>query len=120
MPEIDQNGNIVVYEVRYDPLETFGGQIATGYENTTSGSQLMITLEDLQEYVEYNISVRAYTAVGPGPFSIGMLQITMEARKLYQLYTVCIQIFTMQRELVTIFTIEPRTMKFTHENLYVH
>ncbi len=58
VPQIDQNG-IILYEVRYDPLETFGGQIATGYENTTSGSELMITLEDLQEYVEYNISVRA-------------------------------------------------------------
>ncbi len=97
MPEIDQNGDIIVYEVRYDPLETFGGQIATGYKNTTDGSELMITLEDLQEYVEYNISVKAYTAVGPGPFSIGMLQITMEACKLYKLYTVCIQTFTREK-----------------------
>ncbi len=82
VPEINQNGDIVAYEVRYNPLETFGGQIATGYENTTSGSQLMITLEDLQEYVEYNISVRAYTAVGPGPFSGGTAQRTDEGCKM--------------------------------------
>ncbi len=78
VPQIDQNGIIILYEVRYDPLETFGGQITTGYENTTSGSELMITLEDLQEYVEYNISVRAYTSVGAGPFSDGIVRRTEE------------------------------------------
>ncbi len=81
VPQIDQNGIIILYEIRYDPLETFGGQIATGYENTTSGSELMITLEDLQEYVEYNVSVRAYTSVGAGPFSDGIVRRTEEGRK---------------------------------------
>ena len=28
-----------------------------------------IVLEGLQEHIEYNITVRAYTIVGPGPFS---------------------------------------------------
>ncbi len=81
VPQIDQNGIIILYEVRYDPLETFGGQITTGYKNTTSGSELMITLEDLQEYVEYNISVRAYTSVGAGPFSDGIVRRTEEDSK---------------------------------------
>ena len=36
---------------------------------TTNGSVTEITLTGLQEFVEYNISVRAYTSVGPGPFS---------------------------------------------------
>ncbi len=64
--------------MRYDPLVTFNGQITTGYENTTNGSVLEITLENLQEYVEYNISVRAYTVVGAGPFSPEVLQPTLE------------------------------------------
>ena len=70
-----------MYEVRYDPLETFGGQIGTSYMNTSNGSVLEITLEDLQEFVEYNISVRAYTMVGPGPFSMGIVTRTFEAGK---------------------------------------
>ncbi len=81
VPGLDQNGDIIVYEVRYDPLETFNGQITTGYENTTNGSVLEITLENLQEYVEYNISVRAYTVVGAGPFSEGIVQRADEDRK---------------------------------------
>ncbi len=67
--------------MRYDPLETFNGQITTGYENTTNESVLEIALESLQEYVEYNISVRAYTVVGAGPFSDGIVQRTDEDSK---------------------------------------
>ena len=66
VPVIDRNGEITVYEVQYEPLETFGGQIATSTVNT---SMLSILLTDLQEFVDYNISVRAYTSAGPGPYS---------------------------------------------------
>ena len=66
IPAIDQNGIIILYEVQYDPLMTFGGQLMTMAMNTSNTS---IVLGRLQEYVEYNISVRAYTSVGPGPFS---------------------------------------------------
>ena len=48
---------------------TFGGQLMTMAMNTSNTS---IVLGELQEYVEYNISVRAYTSVGPGPFSSGV------------------------------------------------
>ena len=66
VPAINRNGEITMYEVQYDPLQTFDGQICTETANTT----LMCTdLIRLQEYVEYNISVRAYTSVGPGPYS---------------------------------------------------
>ena len=67
VPEIDQNGIITQYEVMYEPLMTFGGHTTV---NTTN---LSITLMDLQEYLEYNISVRAYTSVGPGPYSVGIV-----------------------------------------------
>ena len=63
---MDRNGIIILYEVQYEPLMTFGGQLMTMVMNTSNTS---IVLGGLQEYVEYNITVRAYTSVGPGPFS---------------------------------------------------
>ena len=63
---MDQNGIIILYEVQYEPLMTFGGQLMTMVMNTSNTS---IVLGGLQEYVEYTITVRAYTIVGPGPFS---------------------------------------------------
>ena len=79
VPAINENGVITVYEVLYTPLMTFEGQIST---NTTNTSQLNITLTGLQEYVEYSISVRAYTSVGPGPYSDGVVNRTLEDCKL--------------------------------------
>ena len=74
VPEIDHNGLIIQYEIMYEPLTTFG-VLTTLTVNTTN---LFITLTDLEEYVEYNISVRAYTSVGPGPFSEGIARRTFE------------------------------------------
>ena len=65
---IDQNGVITMYEIQFVPLETFEGQISTA-----NGSLLLTGLE---EYVEYNISVRAYTSAGPGPYSAGVVERT--------------------------------------------
>ena len=73
VPAIDRNGVITEYEVQYEPLETFGSQIATSTVNT---SMLSINLTGLQEFVDYNISVRAYTSAGPGPYSIGVVERT--------------------------------------------
>ena len=73
--EIDQNGMIITYEVMYDPLMTFNGMLSKITVNTTN---LSITLNNLQEYVEYNISVRAYTNVGPGPYSLEIVNRTLE------------------------------------------
>ena len=75
VPEIDENGIIVMYEVQYVPLQTFGGQIVAA---TTNRSDLYRALYGLQEYVEYNISVRAYTSVGPGPYSDPVTERTLE------------------------------------------
>ena len=74
---IDENGIIIVYEVQYVPLQTFGGALVTETVNTTL-PVLNIILTDLQEYVEYNISVRAYTIVGAGPYSDPVPEITLE------------------------------------------
>ena len=59
---IDQNGVITMYEVMYTPLAEFGkaGIMNVTYQYTS------VVLTDLEEYVIYNISVRAYTQVGLG------------------------------------------------------
>ena len=80
VPAINRSGLIITYEVEYVPLQTFNGQISTRYY--TSTSQLNTTLTGLQEYVEYSISVRAYTSVGPGPYSDGVVNRTLEDCKL--------------------------------------
>ena len=80
VPAIDRNGIITQYEVVYEPLETFGGQIAVR-TNITDDSTFGILLENLQEYVQYNITVRAYTQVGEGPFSPTITIRTSEAGK---------------------------------------
>ena len=78
VPAIHDNGVITTYEVIYNSLVTVGGQIS---ELTTNTSLLNATLTDLEEYVEYNISVRAYTSVGPGPYSDVVIERTLEDGK---------------------------------------
>ena len=75
VPAIDQNGVITMYQVQFEPLVTFEGQISTNSVNVTNAS-LSVTLTGLEEYVEYNISVRAYTSAGPGPYSDGIIKRT--------------------------------------------
>ncbi len=77
--EIDQNGVITEYEVMYEPLMTFMGTESLGTNLTTI---LSIVLQGLQEYVEYNISVRAYTNDGAGPYSVGIIRRTLQDGKL--------------------------------------
>ncbi len=72
--EIDQNGIITEYEVMYEPLMRFGVLNTT----TIRTMNLFTALYGLEEYVEYNISVRAYTIVGSGPYSIGIVVRTFE------------------------------------------
>ena len=68
VPPIDQNGVITMYEVLYEPLETFGGAIQNQTRNV-SGTEMSVVLTNLEEFVNYSISVRAYTSVGEGPYS---------------------------------------------------
>ena len=77
---IDQNGVITMYEVLYEPLETFNGTIMSN-TTTVDGMTLTAMLTDLEEFVDYNISVRAYTIVGDGPYSVGDIEITNEDGK---------------------------------------
>ena len=72
---IDQNGVINMYEVMYTPNEDFGGAIGT---RTTNVTELSVLLMDLEENVNYSISVLAYTSVGPGPKSVPVIILTNE------------------------------------------
>ena len=75
VPPIDRNGIISTYEVSYEPLETFGQLSSTDIINATN---LSVILEGLHPFLSYNISVRAYTSVGSGPYSDVVAEITQE------------------------------------------
>ena len=65
-----------MYEVIiYDPQETFAETIGIKSVNTTNMS---VVISNLQEYVVYSVSVRAYTSAGAGPFSAEILIRTLE------------------------------------------
>ena len=80
VPPIDQNGVITMYEVLYEPLETFNGSTMSN-TTTVDGMTLTAMLTDLEEFVDYNISVRAYTSAGEGHYSVGDIEITNEDGK---------------------------------------
>ena len=65
VPELDQNGIIITYEVQLEPLD-FPADILVDQLNTTD---LQERATGLQEAVNYSIRVRAYTSLGPGPYS---------------------------------------------------
>ena len=67
VPEVNENGIITTYEVLYEPQTTFDVVVLAGGILNTSNTLLLLT--GLEEFVEYDISVRAYTNVGAGPFS---------------------------------------------------
>ena len=78
IPSVNRNGIITTYEILLEPLETFDGQLLARQMNT---SDLFILLSDLEEFVGYNVSVRAYTSIGPGPYSDKVFAMTMEDSK---------------------------------------
>ena len=100
VPAIDQNGIIVIYEVRFDPLQ-LTDVLMTEYRNTTDMS---VVLTGLQEYVDYNISVRAYTSVGPGPLSEDVTERTFEDRELFTLLITSSMLYTLSTQYRTCLT----------------
>ena len=66
-----------MYEVLYQPQETFNGAIGDLSVNI-SAPAMSVVLMDLEEYANYTISVRAYTSVGEGPYSEGIIELTNE------------------------------------------
>ena len=74
---IHQNGIITVYEVDYLPLVNFSFEFTDIRRVNTTNTT--IVLMDLHESVQYNITVRAFTSVGGGPFSNPVASVTHEA-----------------------------------------
>ena len=96
VPPINQNGEIIGYDLIYEPLETFSGAIELTRVNLPASSP-GLTLHGLEEYVSYNISVSASTQVGPGPFSVPLTAVTDEAGKCYvQIIIIIINKLIMQ------------------------
>ena len=105
IPPMNRNGIITTYEILYEPLETFDGMIMSERVNTsssdlyvvqyipletfgdTTGTKMVNTydlfylLDNLEEYVNYNITVRAYTSAGPGPYSDSITNQTLQDSK---------------------------------------
>lgn len=64
IPAIHRNGIIIHYEIEYSQ----SGDI----ENNTKlvgGDEQVLNLSMLEDFETYRIRVRAYTSVGPGPYS---------------------------------------------------
>lgn len=57
----NHHGIVISYDILYESDTTSG--LAEGVTGT------MTTVMGLEEFVQYNVSVRARTSVGPGPFS---------------------------------------------------
>ena len=69
----DRHGDIIMYEVRY---LRFGESVYQTLNNTFVNENLLLL--NLEEFTNYTIQVRAYTAVGPGPYSAPMDVQTLE------------------------------------------
>ena len=69
---ISQNGIITLYEVVYSAGSSLNQSIFS------NGSSFALHITGLEEDVEYSISVRAYTSVGPGSFSNVVMKTTKE------------------------------------------
>ena len=80
----DFHGNIIMHEVRYTTSD-FGDSVDLAL-NTSSGNETSLQVVGLEEFTNYTIEVRAYTAVGPGPYSDSIYVQTLSDSK----YIVCI------------------------------
>ena len=76
VPEIDRNGIITQYEVEY--TQTTFDSVPTNQTVIVDNSTTTTLLTRLEEYVLYSVRVRAYTSVGPGPYSDPLTERTLE------------------------------------------
>ena len=90
VPAVDRNGIITVYEIMYKKVASSGNP-----ENKIVQSRgFSFTINELEAQVTYNISVRALTSEGPGPFSMPENTVTTLApRELVIAGVMCLTIF---------------------------
>ena len=84
----DRHGIITVYEVSYASSD-FGDNLDLTV-NTTNGDDTNLMVVRFEEFANYTIGVRAYTAVGPGPYSAPMDVRTLPDCK-YIVYVCCLR-----------------------------
>ena len=80
----DHHGKITMYEVYYSVI----GDSVNLTLNTTNADETSLLVDGLEEFTNFTIQVRAYTAVGPGPYSAPMDVQTLEDCK--HNYCVCL------------------------------
>ena len=85
----DQNGALTVYTVYYQAV---GGHFNDGTlkQQAVVAPLSQVVLTGLEEYVEYNISVSAWTSVGEGPLSASIIVRTAEAGKTVSVEKNCV------------------------------
>ena len=62
-----QNGELLIYEIEYYSLSNYLSNTHT-FTNV-SATQTYVVIQDLYEDVLYQLKVRGYTSIGPGPYS---------------------------------------------------
>ena len=80
VPAINQNGIITEYELRYQQSSFDFGQLSTV---TVSAPSLNTRIMGLEEHVTYFIDIRAFTALGSGPYSDTVNITTLEDGETY-------------------------------------
>lgn len=78
---IDQNGIVTSYEVVYKPFERFNDRLPPSQSVIVATPTSSVTLTGLEEFVLYDVIVRANTSIGAGPFSNPVNQTTLPARE---------------------------------------
>lgn len=79
-----------MYNISYEPLETYGeaigpGSLGTGLRTSATDNR-MLTINGLEENTEYNVSIQAFTIVGGGPFSETITGRTSEGSETFYCY----------------------------------
>ena len=101
---------VTQYEVEFN--QSTINEIYTSNLTTTNGSVQMVELEGLEEYVEYSLRVRAYTSVGPGPFSIAVVNRTLEDSELIACEYYVIKVSPVGKFCITILWIVSRVIHY--------
>ena len=79
VPDIERNGIITQYEVVFHSV--FDDGISANVTMSNGSVEQSLPMTGLEEYVQYDITVRAYTVVGHGPFSPAVSNTTFEDSK---------------------------------------
>ena len=92
VPVEEQNGALTEYEILYEQ-STLSEIAQSRSVRVGAGEEDEATLVDLEEFVEYMISVRAYNGDGGGPYSAPVSVTTyQDGRKLSVRLPVCLSV----------------------------